>query len=81
MANNSEDEARELMALWAALDAERQQREAERARQKLEDRRDSMRAGSWRPGCECIKCVRAVLECRAETACDDTRRSPLHWWW
>lgn len=59
------DEVAAICARLSSDDCDKAaQREAVRLK-KCETRRDALRAGTYRPGCTCSQCVRAVLEMTA----------------
>jgi hypothetical protein len=76
-------EIAELQAGWDRDGEIQKQRRAEAQRKHLEMRRDTLRAGTFKPDCTCAACLRAVLTLRPELICDNGLQRGKDWgmWW
>jgi hypothetical protein len=66
-----EEEARDLQAPWVADNIERAQRRAARLRERMQEVRRGMIAGTYRNwhAARCLQCLSAVLACDPATVC------------
>jgi hypothetical protein len=74
-----ERELEALKAMWAEDEAELQRRQEAARAQKLEQRRESLLSGDWKPMHRCDVCLRAILSMEPSQVCDEARHGEL-WW-
>lgn len=74
-----DQEIREVRAMWALEEADRAEQKAALYREFLQNRRDTMLAGSFRPDCRCDCCVRAVLGMDPSLVCERGKEK-TRWW-
>jgi hypothetical protein len=66
-----------LLAEWALEKREREARQAEALRARLEHRRERLLSRQWKPTCcQCRTCLRAIILMRPDLAC----RQSEQWW-
>ena len=73
-------EIQELTRRFAAEDAAKQARDEADHRFRLEQHRDELRSGKWRPRHWCQKCAEAILTCDPELVCEEALKGPDMWW-
>lgn len=66
-----------LLAEWAREEQEREDRQAEELRARLERRKAQLLSRQWKPRCCCCRaCLRAIILMRPDLAC----RQSEQWW-
>jgi hypothetical protein len=65
-----------LLTGWARETQEREAREAEALRERLEKRKAALLARTWKPYCCCRACLRAILTMDPVLACQHS----CQWW-
>jgi hypothetical protein len=76
---NTSEQINRLRLLWQEQEKQAAEQRAAVQREKLEKHRANLLAGSWKPECCCDQYLRAVLEMKPESLCENGKAGGK-WW-